>query len=111
VNSGLLFLYQTIGREYLYAVKNYKVIIKGKVVGVGFRFFIKQSAILNDVYGYVIYLNNDSLLLQACGNESNLDKFLELCQLGCQGVYVSEMIIEKDDNPGDYKDFEIRENV
>ena len=51
-----------------------KLIVKGLVQGVGFRFFTKLTSTKLNITGYVKNLDNGDVLIEAQGTRSNLDK-------------------------------------
>ena len=81
------------------SMKLIKVIIKGKVQNVGYRNFIKTSAILLDVDGWV--RNGLDLIIEAVfhGTDENIEKLLSLCQNGPRRAIVEKIEIKKRINP------------
>ena len=90
-------------------MNNMQIHIKGKVYKVGFRYYLKQMASVNHILGYVKYAADHSLLLEAQGNEDDIDKFVKYCMLGCINSNVQEISL-KDLTENDYSNFEIIEN-
>lgn len=52
-----------------------KFIVKGRVQGVGFRFFVQRSAARHQVRGYVRNLENGNVESYAEGNEKSVEAF------------------------------------
>ena len=84
-----------------------KIILAGHVQGVGFRQFILQKAIQLNINGFVKNQNDGSVIVEASGNQDNLELFIEKCKNGPTRAIVSQFSII--DLPiKDYKLFEIR---
>ena len=63
------------------AVKRARIIIKGKVQGVYFREYAKQSANKLGIVGYAKNVQNH-LEIIAQGEERKLEEFIKLCRKG-----------------------------
>ena len=66
---------------------------KGRVQGVGFRYFVKHTADSCGVLGFVKNLPNGSVYVEVEGELSGLDLFIELCRQGPQRAKVDEVLI------------------
>lgn len=84
------------------------VLISGKVQGVGFRYFTKQTADQMNVYGYVKNLPNGKVEAVLEGPEADVSKVLEKLRVGPGAANVTDVKTEKREFTGKYKDFEIR---
>ncbi len=84
-----------------------KLVIRGKVHGVGFRFSCMEAAYRFGVKGFVRNKSDGSVYIEAEGKEDNLDLFKQWCQKGPLWANVNE--IEEDISNGikDYKSFDI----
>ena len=90
-------------------MKNVQIIITGKVYKTGFRYFVKQMADVNKITGFVKYDENNSISIEAEGEEDNLKQFMKFCSQGCASSEIADVNIE----PGElhnYNSFEIRNN-
>ena len=67
-----------------------KIIIHGKVYKTGLRYFLKQQASRLKIKGSVFYLNDQSVVLTAMGEQPDIEEFLRYCHLGNK-----DSIIEK----------------
>jgi len=87
-------------------MKAVKVIIYGKVQGVGFRNFIFLHAKRLNIKGYV--KNNPDGTVEAVfeGDEDNINKMVELCKRGPERARVDKIDI-KDTEIKNYQDFRI----
>ena len=81
--------------------KRIKLVISGKVQGVGYRFSMKRQADSLRIRGYVKNLNDGSVFATAQGNISALNNFIKWCYIGPQEALVGN--IEK--TYGEIKDF------
>lgn len=57
-------------------MERFHLLIKGKVQGVGFRYFCQYQATLNSITGLARNLENGDVELEIQGNSSNIDKFI-----------------------------------
>jgi len=87
-------------------MKALKVIIYGKVQGVGFRNFVFLHAKKLNIRGYV--KNNPDGTVEAVfeGDEDNINKMIELCKKGPERARVDKINI-KDIEINNYQDFKI----
>lgn len=86
----------------------YEIHVRGRVQGVGFRYYAKDSALRHGVRGYVRNLVDRSVYIVAEADESYIDSFCELLRLGNGFSRVEALTIEILDTPNRYHDFEIR---
>ena len=87
-------------------MKAVKVIIYGKVQGVGFRNFVFSHAKKLNIKGYV--KNNPDGTVEAVfeGDEDNINKMIELCKKGPERARVDKIDI-KEIEINNYQDFKI----
>jgi len=87
-------------------MKAVKVIIYGKVQGVGFRNFVFLHAKKLNIRGYV--KNNPDGTVEAVfeGEEDNINKMIELCKRGPERARVDKIDV-KDIEINNYQDFKI----
>ena len=87
-------------------MKAIKIIIYGKVQGVGFRNFVFLHAKKLNIRGYV--KNNPDGTVEAVfeGDEDNINKMIELCKKGPERARVNKIDI-KDIEINNYQDFKI----
>jgi len=83
-----------------------KIIIYGKVQGVGFRNFVFLHAKKLNIRGYV--KNNPDGTVEAVfeGDKDNINKMIELCKRGPERARVDKIDI-KDIEINNYQDFKI----
>ncbi len=87
--------------------RRYKIIVKGKVQGVGFRFSAQALANKLNLTGFVKNLHNQSLLIQIEGDDESVNKFIDWCNIGPLFAVIDEVISEEQDLM-DYQTFEIK---
>ncbi len=84
----------------------YRIHIKGRVQGVGFRWSAANEAISRDITGFVKNLFDGGVYIEAEGSRQQLDSFLEWCREGPRLSSVKSVSFETGDPEG-YEDFRI----
>lgn len=74
-----------------------KVLINGRVQGVGFRYFICTLASRFNLTGFVKNLDNGDVYLEAQGSKENLEEFTVLLKEGNKFSTVLGVDIDKTD--------------
>ena len=67
------------------------VIIKGRVQGVGFRYWTEQQALKRGLEGFVRNLRDGSVEALFCGPARSVADVLEACRQGPPGSWVSSL--------------------
>ncbi len=62
--------------------KHVKIIVSGRVQGVGFRHQTYQEAIDYGIHGFVKNQLDGTVLIEAEGDKTNIDMFIEWCKHG-----------------------------
>jgi acylphosphatase len=88
-------------------IRSYKIIVKGKVQGVGYRFNAQAIAHKLNLTGFVRNMHDGSVLAHAEGEEESIHKFIEWCNTGPRLSDVTEVHAEEQKVMG-YKTFEIK---
>lgn len=70
-----------------------KIIVKGLVQGVGYRFFAKQTAMSLNVKGFVKNLDNGDVLIIAKGEHEDLKAFINACKQGPRFAVVKNIVV------------------
>jgi len=78
-------------------LKHVNIIIRGKVQGVWFRKFTKDRADKLAICGFVKNLKDGCVFVYACGEESNLNEFINWCHTGPILAKVTEVVVEDAD--------------
>ncbi len=76
-------------------LRSYKIIVKGKVHKVGYRFNSQAMAHKLDLTGFAKNLPDGSVLIHAEGKEENINSFIEWCYVGPRRAEVSEVNAEE----------------
>ena len=87
--------------------RSYKIIIRGKVQGVNYRFNAQATAHKLDLTGFAQNQHDGSVLVHAEGEEENVHKFIEWCNIGPRRADVTEVHPEEQQLKG-YQTFEIK---
>ena len=69
--------------------------VRGRVQGVGFRFFAYRAAEENDLSGWVRYVDDDCVEVFAEGEEEDLEIFHQRLLKGPPFAYVTEVVEEE----------------
>jgi acylphosphatase len=88
-------------------IRSYRIIVKGKVQGVGYRYNAQAAAHKQDLTGFVKNQFDGSVLIHAEGQEENIHRFIEWCNTGPRLSEVSEVDAEEQEIRG-YQTFEIK---
>jgi len=75
--------------------KHYKIRIYGRVQRVGFRFTTVQKAYLFNLKGFVRNKSDGSILIEAEGEEEDLQKLIDWCKIGPTGCVIDNVEIEE----------------
>jgi len=90
-------------------IRTLRIIIKGKVQGVGFRFFLRQKALLLGINGYAMNKNDGSLEVIAQSRDNNaLKKFVLECKRGPMLAVIEDVVVEEINETRGYEGFNIR---
>jgi len=88
-------------------IKTYKIIVSGRVQGVGFRFYVESIAGKYDVRGYVRNTANGKVEV-VCQGEDGVESFIEEIKKGPSFSVVTDAKIEEFESSKKYSTFEIR---
>src|SRR5215472_3352698 len=80
--------------------------IRGRVQGVGFRYFAQRTALELGLTGYVRNLDDGGVEVYAAGPEEQLSRFAALLRRGPRMAEV-RTVEERSAEPGGYRSFEI----
>ena len=86
---------------------NARLIITGNVQGVGFRAFVRNRAIKNNITGWVKNLDDGSVEALLSGSQENLDKLIEITRRGTPWSNVSDVAVTYSEDQEEYSLFEI----
>ncbi|MBK7213097.1 MAG: acylphosphatase [Bacteroidales bacterium] len=79
---------------------HYKISVKGKVQGVGFRYHTIMKAGELGVFGFVRNESDGSVYIEAEGDEDSVRKFLEWCHEGPRWARVTNVEVNSSEPQG-----------
>lgn len=84
--------------------KHYDITISGRVQHVGFRYHTLEVAENYSIKGYVQNKTNGTVFVEAEGEESNLERFVDWCRQGPRWANVNDLIVNESEvrNYGDF---------
>jgi len=74
-------------------MKRVRIIIDGRVQGIGFRYFVSNKAREHDIKGYVRNMHDGRVEIDAEGESENLHRFMAACRRGPSMARVDEFIV------------------
>ncbi len=83
------------------------IIVSGRVQGVGFRYFVNQKAKECQLTGWVKNLPNGKVEIEAEGDETDLDSFIDYLKVG-NGYSRTDQLHQSEIETGNYTNFSIR---
>lgn len=89
-------------------VKTFKILLSGRVQGVGYRYFTESRAVKYNIKGYVKNTRDRKVEIVCQGEEEDLERFIDEVKKGPSLAVVTDVKIERLDNSPIYYDFEIR---
>lgn len=84
-----------------------RIILRGRVQGVGFRWFVKQHADQLGINGYVKNLHNGDVEIEAEGEKSRVEDLIDEVKKGPTFAKVQDIEVEWKDYSGRYGSFYI----
>ena len=84
-----------------------RVIIRGVVQGVGFRYWCQKKATALRLSGYVGNLSDGTVEVSFEGDRGLVESFIEELKVGSTYSHVADLKIEWFDEPKGYNDFRI----
>jgi acylphosphatase len=85
-----------------------RYVLKGRVQGVGFRFFAERSAGLEDIHGWVANREDGAVEVLAEGELEALSRFERQLRKGPPGARVDDVWVDEDVPSGRRTGFSIR---
>ena len=83
------------------------MVVKGRVQGVGFRYFIHDAAAKMDVTGFVRNLPDGSVEIVAEGTAEWLSRLQSAAKQGPSFSHVTDIVLSFPDATGEFSTFEI----
>jgi len=82
--------------------------VRGRVQGVGFRYFAKSRAEELGLSGWVKNLPDGTVQFMAKGDEIGLERFMQYLRIGPPGSRVDGLVFQRHTESGEFEGFEIR---
>lgn len=89
-------------------MKTWEITARGRVQGVGFRWFVQRTALRYGLCGYVQNRFDGSVYMLAQGEDIALEGFKHIIENGNRPARVDELEVTELDSAKKYDDFEIR---
>jgi acylphosphatase len=83
----------------------YEITVRGRVQGVGYRWFVKRQADIYDINGYVKNQVNGSVYIIAQGEQEQLDLFIPIVQRGPDFALITNTDVNLLSSAKNYEDF------
>ena len=83
------------------------IVISGKVQGVGFRFWLYETAIQKNIYGWVRNKISGEVEALLIGNDVNINNLIALCKKGPPSSKVTKVKVQNYQNEYLKKSFDI----
>ena len=80
----LLYTIQNLNHDFksTFMIKNYSLVISGRVQGVFYRNFAQTKAQELGIKGYVMNMPDGSVFIEAEGEEAILEELIKHCKIG-----------------------------
>jgi len=85
-----------------------KLLIKGVVQGVNFRYYTRREALRSNVTGWVRNLADGSVAAIFEGEEEDVEGLIRWCRQGPDSARVTEVIVQPEEYRGEFQSFSIR---
>ncbi|MBM4329826.1 MAG: acylphosphatase [Deltaproteobacteria bacterium] len=84
-----------------------RLIIKGIVQGVNFRYYTQRQAKINNLTGWVRNLPGGSVAALFEGEEEDVEALIQWCRHGPPSAHVTELIVQPEEFRGEFQSFSI----
>ncbi|NIR50071.1 acylphosphatase [candidate division KSB1 bacterium] len=85
-----------------------KLTVKGRVQGVGFRWFVQKTANKVNVNGYVKNLFNGDVEIEAEGARGRVEELIKEVKAGPRFAHVTDVFVEWKEYEGKYDSFDVK---
>ena len=85
-----------------------KLIIKGMVQGVNFRYYTQREAQKRNLTGWIRNLPDGSVAALFEGDEDEVEAMIQWCRHGPPAAQVTEMIVQPEEYRGEFQAFSIQ---
>ncbi len=76
-------------------MKRVRIIVDGRVQGVGFRYFVADGAKLYNLHGFVRNLADGKVEIDAEGEGENVHQFLDSCRKGPKYSRIDTFLVKE----------------
>lgn len=76
-------------------MRHFNITITGRVQGVGFRYSAYHEALDLGISGFVKNMPDGSVYIEAEGEDSTLEEFVEWCKQGPGLAYVKDIFVQE----------------
>jgi acylphosphatase len=87
---------------------NYEILVKGRVQGVGYRYYVLTKALFLGLTGYTGNCPDGEVIVVAEGEKCDLDTLVDFLKTGPARARVDEVHISRTPWTESYQDFSIR---
>jgi len=81
-------------------MRSVRLIITGRVQGVGYRIWAERTAQSLGIHGWVRNCSDGSVELQATGDDEAVAKLIEACRQGPRAAVVTDVGVEETEDEG-----------
>jgi len=85
-----------------------RLLIKGVVQGVNFRYYTRREALRLNVTGWVSNLPDGSVAAILEGVEEDVEVLIQWCRQGPSSAQVAELIVQPEEYRAEFQSFSIR---
>lgn len=85
-----------------------KVIVKGIVQGVNFRYYSQRQAAKFNITGWVKNLPDGSVAAVLEGDEQDVEAMVQWCRRGPPSAQVTELIAQPEEYRGEFSSFSVK---
>jgi acylphosphatase len=85
-----------------------KVIVKGIVQGVNFRYYAQRQAAKFNITGWVKNLPDGSVAAVFEGDEQDVEAMVQWCRRGPPSAQVTELIAQPEEYRGEFSSFSVK---
>ncbi|KPK86579.1 MAG: acylphosphatase [Deltaproteobacteria bacterium SM23_61] len=85
-----------------------KVIVKGIVQGVNFRYYAQRQAAKFNITGWVKNLPDGSVAAVFEGDEQDVEAMVQWCRRGPPSAHVTELIAQPEEYQGEFSSFSVK---
>lgn len=80
----------------------------GRVQGVGFRMFVRQQAVMNDITGWVMNMSDGTVTMELQGDANAVEAAFTAMRTGNYFIHVERLDIEEREPVDGERDFTIK---